>query len=198
MASRNFRKNIYKVVLNGEGEYSIWPAHKIIPAGWIYGGKTGRKLDCLEFIERVWTDMRPLSLRKAEEAGARITKARSQGRGRGPSYSWVREEPLVTRLLRNERTIHVSLRRTSSAGDLRESIDHGYVLVFLVGTRGGTEIGIDLDTEATDLTGADFARSKGTVHLVGSVTLDDVAFFCIADVDLRTLKGTGHLKPVVG
>ena len=58
---------IYKVVLNHEAQYSIWPADRVNPLGWRDAGKQGSKTDCLEFIAAVWTDMRPLSLRKAME-----------------------------------------------------------------------------------------------------------------------------------
>lgn len=55
------------VVLNHEEQYSIWPADREIPAGWRAEGKTGAKEECLAHIEVVWTDMRPLSLRKQME-----------------------------------------------------------------------------------------------------------------------------------
>jgi MbtH protein len=55
---------IYDVVVNHEEQYSIWPAHKEPPRGWTRAGKQGRKAECLDYIEQVWTDMRPLSLRK--------------------------------------------------------------------------------------------------------------------------------------
>jgi MbtH protein len=58
---------IYKVVLNHEEQYSIWPADRENPLGWKDGGKSGSKKECLDFIEEVWTDMRPLSLRKSME-----------------------------------------------------------------------------------------------------------------------------------
>lgn len=58
---------IYKVVVNHEEQYSIWPADREIPFGWREVGKTGLKADCLAYIKEVWTDMRPLSLRKAME-----------------------------------------------------------------------------------------------------------------------------------
>ncbi len=54
----------YKVVVNDEGQYSIWPADREPPAGWSEAGQAGPKADCLAYIEGVWTDMRPLSLRK--------------------------------------------------------------------------------------------------------------------------------------
>lgn len=57
----------YKVVVNDEEQYSIWPANKELPAGWRAEGKTGSKDQCLDHIEVVWTDMRPLSLRRSME-----------------------------------------------------------------------------------------------------------------------------------
>ena len=54
----------YKVVVNDEEQYSIWPADREIPPGWRDAGKEGTKAECLAYIEEVWTDMRPLSLRK--------------------------------------------------------------------------------------------------------------------------------------
>lgn len=55
---------IFQVVVNHEEQYSIWPDYKEIPKGWRKAGKSGYKKECLEYIEEVWTDMRPLSLRK--------------------------------------------------------------------------------------------------------------------------------------
>jgi MbtH protein len=54
----------FKVLVNGEEQYSLWPEYKAVPAGWREAGKSGPKQDCLAFIEAVWTDMRPLSLRQ--------------------------------------------------------------------------------------------------------------------------------------
>jgi MbtH protein len=61
---------VYNVVVNHEEQYSIWPADREIPLGWRQAGKSGAKAECLEYIKEVWTDMRPLSLRKKmEDAG---------------------------------------------------------------------------------------------------------------------------------
>jgi MbtH protein len=57
----------YKVVVNHEDQYSIWPAHRDNAPGWRDAGKIGTKAECLSYIKEVWTDMRPLSLRKAME-----------------------------------------------------------------------------------------------------------------------------------
>jgi len=58
----------YEVVMNHEEQYSIWLAGRDIPRGWVAVGKHGPKAECLQYIEQVWTDMRPLSLRKHMEA----------------------------------------------------------------------------------------------------------------------------------
>jgi MbtH protein len=69
------RVEMLRVVVNHEEQYSIWPIHKALPLGWNDAGKSGTKEECLQYIEEVWTDMRPLSLRKkmaeAEQQSAR-------------------------------------------------------------------------------------------------------------------------------
>ena len=54
----------YKVVVNDEEQYSIWPAGKDNALGWKDAGKSGTKEECLAHIKEVWTDMRPLSIRR--------------------------------------------------------------------------------------------------------------------------------------
>jgi MbtH protein len=68
MSDEQDDKTIYKVVVNHEEQYSIWPAYRDNPLGWSDGGKSGLKQECLDYIKDVWTDMRPLSLRKAMQA----------------------------------------------------------------------------------------------------------------------------------
>jgi MbtH protein len=55
---------IYRAVINQEEQYSIWPAERENAPGWRDAGKTGTKAECLAYIDQVWTDMRPLSLRR--------------------------------------------------------------------------------------------------------------------------------------
>jgi MbtH protein len=62
---------IYKVVVNHEEQYSIWPAERENPLGWKDVGQVGPKAECLAYIKEVWTDMRPLSLRKKMEEATR-------------------------------------------------------------------------------------------------------------------------------
>jgi MbtH protein len=60
----------YDVVVNDEEQYSIWPVDLPRPEGWREVGVRGAKPVCLEHIERVWTDMRPRSLREHMDAAA--------------------------------------------------------------------------------------------------------------------------------
>jgi MbtH protein len=55
---------VYKVVVNHEEQYSIWPADRENAPGWREAGKRGSRAECLSYIETVWIDMRPLSLRR--------------------------------------------------------------------------------------------------------------------------------------
>lgn len=68
---------VYKVVVNHEEQYSIWPSYRENPLGWRDEGKTGLKAECLAHIAEVWTDMRPLSLRKWMEEQAKPEKTTS-------------------------------------------------------------------------------------------------------------------------
>lgn len=58
------KETTYLVVISEEGRYSIWPDWKEIPWGWKAEGTSGPKQECLDHIEKVWTDMRPLSLQR--------------------------------------------------------------------------------------------------------------------------------------
>jgi uncharacterized protein YbdZ (MbtH family) len=183
---------IYKVVVNHEEQYSIWPEHKELPLGWNEVGKSGPKPECLSYIKDVWTDMRPLSLRKQmEEAAQRPTPEPAPPRLGVSSQS--QGDDLVNSLLSGEHPIAASLRPAMTARILKDRIDSGYVHLKFTATRGGTELGIRLDQEATDLSQADFENQTGTVHLEGCLTLNYVRVRCLADLDLQTLSGKGHL-----
>ncbi|MFL5542844.1 MAG: MbtH family protein [Longimicrobiaceae bacterium] len=65
----------YAVVVNHEEQYSIWLADLELPAGWSEAGKRGTKAECLAHVEEVWTDMRPLSLRRRMDADAALAGA---------------------------------------------------------------------------------------------------------------------------
>jgi len=81
-----------------------------------------------------------------------------------------------------------------SVEELRNRVGElGYVLIKFTETRGGTELGFPLDRDAADLSAADFDHESGTVHVEGDLILNDDPVRCVADIDLATLKGSGHL-----
>lgn len=184
----------YRVVLNDEEQYSIWPADRDLPAGWRDEGTTGPKQECLDHIDRVWTDLRPLSLRRSMAEPAERAEPAAAGAGEpaaGPAAPEL--ESLVSRLSRGDHPVELRLPPERSGPALREAIDRGYVYVRFTGTRGGTELGITLDRGATDLTGADFDRPGGRLTLVGDLTLDFQPVRCTAEIDLATFTGQGRL-----
>ena len=185
----------YKVVINHEEQYSIWPADRENPAGWFDVDTSGSKQECLDYIEQVWTDMRPLSLRRQMQEPA--SQPPNPAAPPTPATTAATPElaPLVQRLSVGDHPI-IASRADHSVKAFQDSIARGYVLIKFTETQGGTELGVRLDDAATDLSQADFDRATGTVHLVGSLTLNYVKVHCLADVDLATLQGTGHLEPV--
>lgn len=68
----------YKVLVNHEGQYSLWPGFRDIPAGWKAVGPTGNRKECLDWIEANWTDMRPKSLIEAMERDEQQRKSAQQ------------------------------------------------------------------------------------------------------------------------
>jgi hypothetical protein len=103
---------------------------------------------------------------------------------------------LVQRLSQGDHPVEVSLRPEKTVTALKESIDRGYLHIKFLDTKGGTELGVRLDQEASDLKQVNFDRHTGKAHIVGELTLNYVKVRCIADIELETLKGKGHLEPV--
>jgi len=182
---------VYKVVVNHEEQYSIWPADRENPLGWRDVGKSGLKAECLAYIEEVWTDMRPLSLRRQMEE-----IARQPAPPPSPSPQDAAADTLIQRLATGHHRIAAGLYPEPSAHMLRQEIERGYVHIKFTDTRGGTELGVRLDPDASDVTQADFEKQTGSVHLEGGLVLDYVPVRCIADIDLTTLTGQGHLEIV--
>jgi uncharacterized protein YbdZ (MbtH family) len=187
---------VYKVVVNHEEQYSIWPEYKETPHGWREVGKSGPKPECLAYIKEVWTDMRPLSLRKKMEEAAQRRAQEPLSLQSANGLHEAKEETLVSRLSKGRHPVESSLRPEKTVQALKDRIDLGYVHIKFTETRGGTELGIRLDRDATDLSQADFESQTGTVHLEGDLTLDFIRVRCIADIDLQTFSGKGHFVPV--
>jgi uncharacterized protein YbdZ (MbtH family) len=183
---------IYRVVVNHEEQYSIWPEYKEIPLGWKGVGAVGPKAHCLAYIKEVWTDMRPLSLRKKMEEMAKNPPPPLAP----PDPNKTPEKSLVDRLCEGNHLVEAGLRPEKTVKLFKEAIDRDYVHIKFTQTRGGTELGVRLDRDECDFSQANYENGSGAVHIVGNLTLDYVRVRCVADIDLKTLEGKGRLEKV--
>ena len=101
---------------------------------------------------------------------------------------------LVKRLSEGSHEVEVSLRPERTVKLFREMLDRGHVLVKFTQTRGGTELGVPLDKTRSDLTQANFDAETGQVRVCGELTLDYVPVRVVADIDLPSMQGKGHLE----
>jgi hypothetical protein len=105
-------------------------------------------------------------------------------------------DELVQRLSAGDHPVEISLRSDRTIDALKQQIDRGYVHIKFTGTRGGTEIGVQLDKDACELDAIDFAQGTGRAKFVGDLTLNYVKVRCIADIDVSTFEGSGRLQPI--
>jgi len=103
---------------------------------------------------------------------------------------------LVQRLCEGDHPVEVSIRPEKTIAALKDCIARGYVHLKFTDTRGGTELGVRLDNELTDLSCADLDRESGTIKFVGGLKLDYVKVRCIAEIGLPDFSGKGHLEVV--
>src|SRR6267143_4263034 len=103
---------------------------------------------------------------------------------------------LVKYLARGNHPVEISVRPEKTIRLLKECIDRGFVHVKFTDTKGGTELGVSLDRAATDLSTANFDEGSGSAKFVGSLRLNYVKVRCIAQIDLGSFRGYGHLEPL--
>jgi uncharacterized protein YbdZ (MbtH family) len=180
----------YKIVVNHEEQYSIWFADRECPAGWVEIGFSGKKVDCLGRIKEVWTDMRPLSLRR------KMAELERNPPPPEPSPPPPPRRPdgmndLVARL-QEAQPIEASIRPERLVRHLKESIDRG--LVFVRFTNTGTELGVRLDPASCEFSKGDFAGGQGAIELGGTLTLNYNRVRFRGTLDLATLTGSGRLE----
>jgi len=183
---------IYKVLMNHEEQFSIWPEYKETPNGWTDIGKSGPKAECLAYIKETWTDMRPLSLRKRMEELAQNPPSPPTP----PDPNRPREKSLVDRLCDGIHRVEAGVRPEKTVKLFKDAIDRDYVPIKFTDTKGGTELGIRLDRPACNFSAANFDAGTGNVHVEGGITFDYVKVRCVADIDLNSLEGIGHLVKV--
>ncbi len=102
-------------------------------------------------------------------------------------------DELVQRLAEGNHPVTVGGPQPSLEDFQRRLEEIGYVFIKFTNTQGGTDLGVTVDKAATNLSNANFGAGSGTVHVEGTLTLNYVRVRCVADIDLATLNGTGHL-----
>jgi hypothetical protein len=101
---------------------------------------------------------------------------------------------LVKKLATGRHPIVLSLAKAKSLDELKDRIQNGYLHVRFTDTRGETELGVSLDPNRCCFEGANLDAGTGSITLVGSLQLDYVDVECVAEIDLSSFSGTGHLQ----
>lgn len=102
-------------------------------------------------------------------------------------------DELVQRLSQGDHPVTVGGPKPSLEEFQKRVADMGYAFIKFTGTRGGTDLGVRIDKNATNLSQASFDQATGVAHIEGTLTLNYVNVRCVADIHLETLEGTGHL-----
>ena len=103
-------------------------------------------------------------------------------------------DELVQRLAAGDHPVEVTIRPERTGARMKECLDRGYVHIKFTETKGGTELGVRIDANASDLSRADFDAPAGNIRIVGNLKLNYVPVRCVAQIDLATFQGTGHLE----
>jgi len=191
MTDTNYEDTVpFLVVRNHEEQYSVWPVGKDIPLGWVDCGFNGDKQSCLKHIESVWTDMRPLSLRKQMEALANTPATQS------PAAPEPSAPDLVERLCTGSHKVRAVVRPENSDTAFKDALDRGFVQIEFTETQGGTVLGFAVDVEQSDLSQIGDNKRNGQAVIVGMLTLNFQKVRCVATIDLKKLTGEGKLELV--
>ena len=102
-------------------------------------------------------------------------------------------DELVERLSQGDHPVVVGGPNPSLEEFRKRIEDMGYVFIKFTETRGGTDLGVRVDKSAVNVSQASFEQATGIAHVEGTLTLNYVKVRCIADIQLESLKGTGHL-----
>lgn len=102
---------------------------------------------------------------------------------------------LVQKLAQGKHPVELTVRPERNLESVKECLQRNFIHVKFTDTQGGTELGVRLDKGASDLN-ADFNNGVGRIKLVGNLTLDYQKVQVVAEIDLASFKGEGHLVPL--
>lgn len=102
---------------------------------------------------------------------------------------------LVQRLSKGKHEVVIG-HRDEPYKEIKERVEDGYIHIKFTKTRGGTELGINVDLKSTNVKDLDFTKGEGVLHIEGTTNLNYNAVRLIADIDLASRKGEGYLEVV--
>lgn len=105
----------------------------------------------------------------------------------------IRMDELVQRLSQGDHPVTVGGPKPTLSEFRKRVEDMGYAFIKFTDTQGGTDLGVRVDKSATNVRQGDFDQATGSVHIEGTLTLNYAKVRCVANINLKTLNGTGHL-----
>lgn len=99
----------------------------------------------------------------------------------------------MTRLSKSKHEVIIG-HKNEPYCEIKQRIEDGYIHVKFTQTEGGTELGINVDLDKTNLGAVDFSKGEGSLHIEGTTNLNYNEVRCISDIDLKTKKGKGYLE----
>jgi flagellar hook assembly protein FlgD len=102
---------------------------------------------------------------------------------------------LVKRLSEGKHEVIIG-HRDEPYDEIKQRIEDGYIHVKFTQTKGGTELGINVDLNKTNVEDVDFSKGAGTLHIEGTTNLNYNEVRCVSDINLKTRKGKGYLEIV--
>ena len=102
---------------------------------------------------------------------------------------------LVQRLSQGKHEVVIG-HRDESYEEIKQRIEDGYIHVKFTKTKGGTELGINVDQSNTNVKDLDFTKGEGILHIEGTTNLNYNEVRCISDIDLKAKKGQGYLQVI--
>lgn len=100
---------------------------------------------------------------------------------------------LVKRLSEGKHEVIIG-HRDEPYDEIKQRIEDGYIHVKFTQTKGGTELGINVDLDKTNVGDVNFSKGEGSLHIEGTTNLNYNEVRCISDIDLKTRKGEGYLE----
>ena len=102
---------------------------------------------------------------------------------------------LVKRLSKGKHEVTIG-HRDEPYDEIKQRIEDGYIHVKFTQTKGGTELGIKVDLDRTNVGDVDFSKGVGSLHIEGTTNLNYNEVRCISDINLKTRKGKGYLEVI--